>query len=138
LVTNSSTFVSSLLADATRRPAQVANLHYFNPAMVMEVVEVVQGPHTSDETAALLVEFAKRVGKRPILMKKEIEGFIANRLLRAQDRPRLLHVRVSALSGSVRGSAGSRPVACRRPSRGDAPACPRERRRRGCALRARG
>src|SRR5216110_1760849 len=86
LATNSSTFVSSLLADATNRPAQVANLHYFNPAMVMEVVEVVQGPHTSDETATLLVEFAERVGKRPILMKKEIEGFIANRLLRALGR----------------------------------------------------
>src|SRR5207245_10947306 len=78
LATNSSTFVSSLVADATKRPAQVANLHYFNPAMVMEVVEVVQGPHTSAETASLLVEFAQRVGKRPILMKKEIEGFIAN------------------------------------------------------------
>ena len=86
LATNSSTFVSSLVADATRRPAQVANLHYFNPAMVMEVVEVVQGPHTSAETASLLVEFAQRVGKRPILMKKEIEGFIANRLLRALGR----------------------------------------------------
>src|SRR5207247_192501 len=60
LATNSSTFVSSLVADATTRPAQVANLHYFNPAMVMEVVEVVQGPHTSDETATLLVEFAER------------------------------------------------------------------------------
>lgn len=83
LATNSSTFVSSLVADATKRPAQVANLHYFNPAMVMEIVEVVQGPHTSPETAALLVEFAKRVGKRPLHMKKEIEGFIANRLLRA-------------------------------------------------------
>src|SRR5207247_230637 len=83
LATNSSTFVSSLVADATKRPAQVANLHYFNPAMVMEVVEVVQGPHTSVETASLLVEFAQRVGKRPILMRKEIEGFIANRLLRA-------------------------------------------------------
>ena len=86
LATNSSTFVSSLIADATKRPAQVANLHYFNPAMVMEVVEVVQGPHTSAETASLLVEFAQRVGKRPILMKKEIEGFIANRLLRALGR----------------------------------------------------
>ncbi len=86
LATNSSTFVSSLVADATKRPSQIANLHYFNPAMVMEVVEVVQGPHTSDETATLLVEFAKRVGKRPILMKKEIEGFIANRLLRALGR----------------------------------------------------
>ena len=86
LATNSSTFVSSLIADATKRPAQVANLHYFNPAMVMEVVEVVQGPHTSDETASLLVEFVRRIGKRPILMKREIEGFIANRLLRALGR----------------------------------------------------
>ena len=83
LVTNSSTFVSSLVAGATKRPSQVANLHYFNPAMVMEVVEVVQGPHTSEETATVLVEFVRRVGKRPILMKKEIEGFIANRLLHA-------------------------------------------------------
>lgn len=86
LASNSSTFVSSLVADVTKRPAQVANLHYFNPAMVMEVVEVVQGPHTSDETATLLVEFVRRLGKRPILMKKEIEGFIANRLLRALGR----------------------------------------------------
>ncbi|MDP9280556.1 MAG: 3-hydroxyacyl-CoA dehydrogenase family protein [Chloroflexota bacterium] len=86
LATNSSTFVSSLVADATKRPSQVANLHYFNPAMVMEVVEVVQGPHTSDETATLLVEFARHIGKQPILLKREIEGFIANRLLRALGR----------------------------------------------------
>jgi 3-hydroxybutyryl-CoA dehydrogenase len=86
LATNSSTFVSSLIADATQRPSQVANLHYFNPAMVMELVEVVQGPHTSDETATFLVEFVRRIGKRPILLKKEIEGFIANRLLRALGR----------------------------------------------------
>jgi 3-hydroxybutyryl-CoA dehydrogenase len=86
LATNSSTFVSSLIADATKRPSQVANLHYFNPAMVMELVEVVQGPHTSEETATLLVEFVRRIGKRPILLKKEIEGFIANRLLRALGR----------------------------------------------------
>ena len=86
LATNSSTFVSSLVADTTTRPSQVANLHYFNPAMVMEVVEVVQGPHTSAETATLLVEFSRRLGKRPILMKREIEGFIANRLLRALGR----------------------------------------------------
>ncbi len=86
LATNSSTFVSSLVADATKRPSQVANLHYFNPAMVMEVVEVVQGPHTSPETAALLLEFARRTGKRPIHLRKEIEGFIANRLLWALNR----------------------------------------------------
>jgi len=86
LATNSSTFVSSLVADATKRPVQVANLHYFNPALVMEVVEVVQGPHTAPETVELLLEFARRNGKKPILLKKEIEGFIANRLLWALAR----------------------------------------------------
>jgi 3-hydroxybutyryl-CoA dehydrogenase len=83
LATNSSTIVSSRLADATSRAAQVANMHYFNPAMVMEVVEVVQGPHTSAETAEMLVEFCRRTGKKPIWMKREIDGFIANRLLGA-------------------------------------------------------
>src|SRR5437879_9272689 len=86
LVTNSSTFVSSLLANATRRPSQVANLHYFNPAMVMEVVEIVQGPHTAPETATLLAEFARRSGKRPIVLRKELDGFVANRLLWALNR----------------------------------------------------
>jgi 3-hydroxybutyryl-CoA dehydrogenase len=86
LASNSSTFVSSLVASATQRPAQVANLHYFNPAMVMEVVEVVQGPHTAPETVALLLEFARRTGKKPILLTKEIEGFVANRLLWALAR----------------------------------------------------
>ena len=83
LATNSSTIVSSRLADATARPAQVANMHYFNPAMVMEVVEVVQGPHTAPATAETLVEFCRRTGKKPIWMKREIDGFIANRLLGA-------------------------------------------------------
>jgi 3-hydroxybutyryl-CoA dehydrogenase len=86
LATNSSTIVSSKLADATGRPDKVANLHYFNPALVMQVVEVVQGPHTSDDTARTLVEFAKRTGKQPIHMQKEIFGFCANRLLHALAR----------------------------------------------------
>jgi 3-hydroxybutyryl-CoA dehydrogenase len=83
LATNSSTIVSSRLVDVTGRPDRVANMHYFNPAMVMEVVEVVQGPHTSAETAETLVEFCRRTGKKPIWMKREIDGFIANRLLGA-------------------------------------------------------
>lgn len=86
LATNSSTIVSSKIADATERPSQVANLHYFNPALVMQLVEVVQGPHTSDETAETLVEFVRRTGKVPIHLKKEISGFVANRLLHALAR----------------------------------------------------
>jgi 3-hydroxybutyryl-CoA dehydrogenase len=86
LATNSSTIVSSKLADVTTRPERVANLHYFNPALVMQVVEVVQGPHTDDATAQALLEFARRTGKTPIHLRKEIFGFVANRLLNALTR----------------------------------------------------
>ncbi|MEI2340563.1 3-hydroxyacyl-CoA dehydrogenase family protein [Priestia megaterium] len=81
LATNSSTIVSSKIADVTSRPEKVCNVHFFNPALVMELVEVVRGPHTSKETAQLAVEFVRNIGKTPVLLKKEISGFIANRIL---------------------------------------------------------
>jgi 3-hydroxybutyryl-CoA dehydrogenase len=83
IATNSSTIVSSKLADATNRPDKICNLHFFNPVLVMELVEVVKGPHTSDETAATAVELVKQINKTPILLKKEISGFVANRILGA-------------------------------------------------------
>jgi 3-hydroxybutyryl-CoA dehydrogenase len=83
LATNSSSFVSSSLADATKRPDRVANLHYFNPALVMEVVEVVQGAHTSQETAEKLIKFVESLKKTPIWLKKEIDSFVVNRILGA-------------------------------------------------------
>jgi len=86
LVTNSSSFVSSKLAFATKRPDKVANLHYFNPALVMQVVEVVQGAHTSTETAETLMDFARKNGKTPIWINKEIDGFVVNRILGAINR----------------------------------------------------
>ncbi|WP_406818025.1 3-hydroxyacyl-CoA dehydrogenase family protein [Metabacillus indicus] len=81
LATNSSTIVSSKLADATSRPEKVCNIHFFNPALVMDLVEVVKGPHTSEETAHTAIEFVKTIKKTPVLLKKEISGFIANRIL---------------------------------------------------------
>jgi 3-hydroxybutyryl-CoA dehydrogenase len=83
IATNSSTIVSSKLADATNRPDKICNLHFFNPVLVMELVEVVKGPQTSDETADTVVEFVKQINKTPILLKKEISGFVANRILGA-------------------------------------------------------
>lgn len=83
LATNSSTIVSSRLADVTRRPEKVANLHYFNPALVMKLVEVVAGPHTAPETVEALAAFAAATGKVPVRLRKEIPGFIANRLMHA-------------------------------------------------------
>lgn len=83
LATNSSSFVSSKLASATKRPDKVANLHYFNPALVMEVVEVVQGEHTSKETAETLVRFVESLNKKPIWLKREIDSFVVNRIVGA-------------------------------------------------------
>lgn len=83
IATNSSRMVSSLFKDDISHPERLANLHYFNPALVMKLVEVVQGEHCSDETAKALYDFAANTGKSPILIKKEIDGFIANRILQA-------------------------------------------------------
>ena len=81
LATNSSMIVSSMLADATNRPEQVCNIHFFNPVFIMSVVEVVQGPHTTVETAKKAIAFVEQLGKTPLHLKKEITGFIANRML---------------------------------------------------------
>lgn len=83
LATNSSYMVSSLFVDFVSNPERLANLHYFNPALVMKLTEVVQGEHTSKETVDVLMEFSRKTGKDPIWVKKEIDGFIANRILRA-------------------------------------------------------
>ncbi|MEW5784993.1 MAG: 3-hydroxyacyl-CoA dehydrogenase family protein [Bacillota bacterium] len=81
LTTNSSFLVSSLVACETGRPAQVCNMHFFNPALVMKCVEVVRGPHTAPETAAVTMELARKLGKEPVLLNKEIYGFLVNRIL---------------------------------------------------------
>jgi 3-hydroxybutyryl-CoA dehydrogenase len=81
LATNSSYIISSKIADATTRPHKVCNMHFFNPALVMKLVEVVKGPHVSDETVGLVMDAAKRMGKTPVLLHKEIYGFLVNRLL---------------------------------------------------------
>lgn len=83
LASNSSYIVSSRVADVTRRPEKVCNMHFFNPALVMKLVEVVKGLHVSDETAETAMEVARQMGKTPVLLHKEIYGFLVNRLLQA-------------------------------------------------------
>jgi 3-hydroxybutyryl-CoA dehydrogenase len=80
LATNSSYLVSSKIADATARPDKVLNMHFFNPALVMKTVEVVQGPHVSDETVETVIEVARAFGKNPARVNKEIYGFLCNRI----------------------------------------------------------
>lgn len=81
--TNSSTIVSSRVADATGRPDRVCNMHFFNPALIMKCVEVVRNPETSDATVETTVKLTKRIGKIPVILNKEISGFVANRILAA-------------------------------------------------------
>ncbi|MFD2925037.1 3-hydroxyacyl-CoA dehydrogenase family protein [Halobacillus naozhouensis] len=79
--TNSSTIVSSLIADATSRPEKVCNMHFFFPPLVMDCVEVVKGEHTSDETTQLAMDVCDQMNRTAVLLQKEISGFIANRIL---------------------------------------------------------
>ena len=86
LASNSSAIVSSKFADVTGRPDKVVNLHFFNPALVMKLVEVVQGPHVSDQTAQISMALCRRLGKEPVHLKKEVEGFLLNRIFGAIQR----------------------------------------------------
>jgi 3-hydroxybutyryl-CoA dehydrogenase len=83
LATNSSTLGSSKVASATNRPDQVCNMHFFNPALVMKCVEVVRHEDTSQETIDATMELARSMGKSPVLVNREIPGFVANRLMGA-------------------------------------------------------
>jgi 3-hydroxybutyryl-CoA dehydrogenase len=79
-VSNTSGLSITDLASATRRPECFAGMHFFNPPHVIPLVEVVRGERTSDPTAAFLLAAARAWGKRPVLVKREVPGFLANRL----------------------------------------------------------
>lgn len=98
LATNSSYIVSSKIADATSRPDKVCNMHFFNPALVMKLVEVVKGPHVSEETVDAVMTAARTMGKTPVLLHKEIYGFLVNRFLQAtrQEALKLLDMGVAS------------------------------------------
>jgi 3-hydroxybutyryl-CoA dehydrogenase len=83
LATNSSYIVSSKIADVTSRPDKVLNMHFFNPALAMKLVEVVQGAHVSNETMDTVLKVSREMGKSPTRVNKEIYGFICNRIFSA-------------------------------------------------------
>lgn len=81
LASNSSTIVSSKLIEEVSNPSRVCNIHFFNPAIKMNLVEIVKGEHTSEETVRSAKEFALSLKKEAVVLEKEIYGFIVNRLL---------------------------------------------------------
>jgi len=81
LTTNTSSMSVTEIAMATKRPEKVAGMHFFNPAQIMKLVEVIRGYHTNDETVSAVTEMAKKLGKEPVEVKKDTPGFIVNRLM---------------------------------------------------------
>lgn len=79
LASNTSTLSISEMASATKRPEKVVGIHFFNPVAVMRLVEVVRGARTSNETAEVACNLAKKLGKEPVVCKDISYGFLANR-----------------------------------------------------------
>lgn len=80
LATNSSSYMPSKIAAATKRPEKVVGTHYFNPPFLMPLVEIIRSEQTSDETAQVAYDLMAKIGKSPVMVQKEVPGFIANRI----------------------------------------------------------
>ncbi len=80
LASNTSTMRITQIAGATRRPEKVLGLHYFNPAILMKLVEVIRGEQTSEETMQKGYQFCLKTGKVPVRVEKDVPGFIVNRV----------------------------------------------------------
>jgi enoyl-CoA hydratase / 3-hydroxyacyl-CoA dehydrogenase len=77
---NTSTLPITEMAALTNRPDRFIGLHFFNPPQLMPLVEVIPGGRTNDSMVAMAMEFVKKVGKQPVLCKKDVAGFIVNRV----------------------------------------------------------
>lgn len=80
LATNTSSISITAIAAATQRADKFIGMHFFNPATVMKLVEVIRGAHTSDETYNTIAELAKAIGKEPVEVN-EAPGFVVNKIL---------------------------------------------------------
>jgi 3-hydroxybutyryl-CoA dehydrogenase len=80
LASNTSSLMPSQLAAATGRPDKVLVAHYFNPPYLLPLVEIVRSEKTSEESITTVCEVMKKIGKRPVVIQKEVPGFIGVRL----------------------------------------------------------
>jgi 3-hydroxybutyryl-CoA dehydrogenase len=81
LASNSSTIAISRLADEVPNPERCCNMHFFHPVTVLQLCEVARGPKTSDETVLAAMDFVRSINRVPVLIKKEVHGFVVNRIL---------------------------------------------------------
>jgi enoyl-CoA hydratase/3-hydroxyacyl-CoA dehydrogenase len=81
LASNTSSLSITEIATATDRPDKVVGMHFFNPPVKMDLVEVIYGAETSDETAEAAFEFVESIDKTPIYVRKDVNGFVVNSVL---------------------------------------------------------
>jgi enoyl-CoA hydratase/3-hydroxyacyl-CoA dehydrogenase len=80
LASNTSNMSISEIAEHTKRPAQVVGMHFFNPAVLMRLVEVIKGAKTSEETMKVAYDLALKMNKVPVRVEKDSIGFVFNRV----------------------------------------------------------
>jgi 3-hydroxybutyryl-CoA dehydrogenase len=80
LASNTSAIPITELATVTKRPERVLGLHFFSPVPMMEAVEVIKGALTTDETILKGKEFVLKIGKEPIMVNRDVAGFLINRI----------------------------------------------------------
>ena len=80
LTTNTSSLPLASLVEGLERPERFAGLHWFSPPELVELVEVVGGTRTAPETIDLLRGWAEAVGKAPVVVRRDVRGFVGNRL----------------------------------------------------------
>jgi 3-hydroxybutyryl-CoA dehydrogenase len=81
LASNTTALSVSEIGASTQRPDKVIGMHFFNPAVIMKLVEIIRGDDTSDETVTATKEFAEKLGKSPIITFKEAPAGIVSRVL---------------------------------------------------------
>ncbi len=80
LATNSSGLSITQIANVTRNPERCIGTHFMNPPLLMPLVEIVKGEKTSDDTVSVMTDLLSSVNKRPVLVKKDVPGYVHNRL----------------------------------------------------------
>ncbi len=80
MASNTSSIPITEIAVATKRPERVLGLHFFSPVPMMKAVEVIKGQSTTDETMVQGKQFVIRIGKEPIMVNRDVAGFVINRI----------------------------------------------------------
>jgi 3-hydroxybutyryl-CoA dehydrogenase len=81
IASNTSSISITEIGAVTKRPEKVCGMHFFNPPQIMKLIEIIRGLKTSDETIKTIREVSVKLGKEPVVVKKDTPGFIVNRIL---------------------------------------------------------